>query len=89
MKQIKKRFGAEMRVSRFCNPELVAEILDTKTTGPVSDALKAGVVDRLRDEGEKGESPERPISFTAMLLDAIRAMAAVSRYLDEGHHETR
>ncbi len=81
MRQIKKRFASEMPGRPFY-PELVTEILD-EDYGAESDALKAGVVDRLRVKEKKTKVQNAQISFPAMLLDAIRAMAAVSRYLDE------
>ncbi|NJL72168.1 MAG: hypothetical protein HC888_11600 [Candidatus Competibacteraceae bacterium] len=80
-KQVRRHFGADFPGRPFF-PELVQEVL-AEDYGPDSAALHADVLASVEVKEEKPKTTSHEISFTAMLQEALRTLAAVSRYLDE------
>jgi hypothetical protein len=81
LRQIKKRFPQDLPGKPFF-PELILEILE-EDYGPDSEELKKTILNRIAIKEEKSKTDSQEISFSAMILEAIRTLAAASRYLDE------
>ena len=81
LKQMKKRFVMDLPGKAFY-PELLTEILDEDYSAE-ADNQKEAVLSRLKIKEAKGKTQTAQVSFAVMLLETIRLMAAVSRYLDE------
>jgi len=81
LRQIRKRFAAEFPGKPFY-PELIHEIID-EDHGPNGGELRNAVLAKLTVKETKSGPASQQVSFSAMLLDAIRSLAAASRYLEE------
>ena len=81
VKQIKKRFPTDLPGKTFY-PELINETLDEDFNAEAEN-LRNAVLGRLMVKETKGKIQTTQMSFSSMLLETIRVMAAMSRYLDE------
>jgi hypothetical protein len=81
IRQIKKRFPQDLPGKPFF-PELITEILEEEY-GPESEELKKNILNRIAVKEKKNKTAAQEVSFSTMLLEAIRTLAATSRYLDE------
>lgn len=81
LKKIRQVFGTELPGKPFY-PELVGEILE-ENYGPHGEEMIAAIIARLRVKEEKKTPLSHQVSFPAILREAIRSLASVSRYLEE------
>jgi hypothetical protein len=78
---VKKAFPSLMQGKPFY-PELAMEIID-EDYGPNSEKFTAAIIQRFTLKEAKPKIVQQKVSFTGMLLDAIRILAAAARPLEE------
>ncbi|MCL1818341.1 MAG: hypothetical protein FWG35_05365 [Spirochaetaceae bacterium] len=81
LRQVKKVFPSAMQGKAFY-PELVEEVFE-EDFGQNGEKLKAAIIQRFTLKEAKPKVVQQKISFTGMLMDAIRILAAGAGPLEE------
>ena len=81
IRQVKKAFPSIMQGKAFF-PELAGEVVE-EDYGPNGEKLKAAIIQRFAVKEAKPKTVQQKVSYTGMLLEAIRALSVVARPLED------